>query len=221
MTNPTEFSQSQNQMWSSRYAAVGQDYLFGTEPNHYLVEQASRFRAGQTALLLADGEGRNSVWLAQRGLTVHALEISPVALNKARALAEQQRVGVTFHEGDMLKDEWRSVGTPLQFDWVVGIFIQFAPPSLQAIQFAHIRQWLKPGGRVLLQGYTPRQLEYKTGGPSVLENLYTAELLRHAWGDYTLEALDDYETEVAEGSGHAGRSALIGMVARKPEEPMS
>jgi hypothetical protein len=69
---------------------------------------------------------------------------------------------------------------------------------------------------VLLQGYTPKQLDYGTGGPGVLENLYTPEILRAAFGDWVIEELVEYEEDVSEGRGHSGRSALIGMVARKP-----
>jgi hypothetical protein len=72
------------------------------------------------------------------------------------------------------------------------------------------------GGRILLQGYTPQQLDYGTGGPGVLENLYTADILRTAFAGWEIEELVEYEDEIAEGSGHKGRSALIGLVARKP-----
>jgi hypothetical protein len=78
-----------------------------------------------------------------------------------------------------------------------------------------MKQATRPGGRILLHGYTPRQLEYKTGGPSAVENLYTPEILRAAFTDWTIEELVEYEDDIAEGSGHRGRSALIGMVARK------
>ncbi len=212
-----DFVAEQNRMWSSRYEGVGQNFLFGTEPNHFLAKQKERFIPGQSVLSVADGEGRNSVWLATLGLQVSAVEISAVAVEKARQLAKTRGVTVDFCCGDMLADEWRTPQTPTLFDWVVGIFIQFAPPALRQRQFEQIRTLLKPGGRILLQGYTPKQLEYKTGGPSVVENLYTEELLRQAWGDYTIEYLKTYEDTLSEGSGHHGRSALIGMIARKPD----
>mgnify|MGYP003481547055 FL=1 len=101
------------------------------------------------------------------------------------------------------------------FDWVIGIFIQFAGPEERTRQFAAMKQLAARGGRILLQGYTPKQIEYATGGPGILENLYTPELLRGAFAGWEIEELGDYEEDVAEGRGHAGRSALIGMVARK------
>ena len=74
---------------------------------------------------------------------------------------------------------------------------------------------LKPGGTLLLQGYAPKQLEYRTGGPPLLSHLYTEPLLREAFASLDIVELRDYEAEVHEGSGHSGRSALIGMVARR------
>jgi hypothetical protein len=73
---------------------------------------------------------------------------------------------------------------------------------------------LKPGGLVLIEGYTPKQLEYNTGGPSKLENLYTAELLRSSFAGFEVLELREYEAELEEGSRHAGTSALIDFVAR-------
>jgi len=203
--------------WNARYRDAGDDYLFGIEPNHFLVRRAHLFQDGHAALSVADGEGRNSVWLAEQGLNVTAVEISPVAVAKARKLAAGRGVQVNFILADLLAPDWPPVALENTFDWVVGIFIQFASASERPHQFAAMKRATRPGGRILLQGYTPRQLEYRTGGPPTLENLYTPELLRAAFADWTIEELVEYEDDVAEGCGHHGRSALIGMVARKPQ----
>jgi SAM-dependent methyltransferase len=202
--------------WNARYRDAGEQYLFGTAPNAFLAEHASLFKAGQTALSLADGEGRNSVWLARQGMAVTAVEISPVAVEKARKLAQAQRVSVDFRLEDMLSATWPPTSFHEHFDWVVGIFIQFADPVAREKEFACMKAVTRPGGRILLQGYTPKQLEYRTGGPSAVENLYTPDLLRQAFSDWVIEELVEYEAEIAEGTGHKGRSALIGLVARKP-----
>jgi hypothetical protein len=102
------------------------------------------------------------------------------------------------------------------FDWVIGVFIQFTGAADRARQFAAMKQLTSRGGRILLQGYTPKQLEYGTGGPGVLENLYTADILRESFTGWEIEELVEYEDEIVEGRGHKGRSALIGFVARKP-----
>lgn len=198
--------------WSARYRDAGDDYLFGTAPNAFLSAQAGRFAAGMSVLAVADGEGRNSVWLAEQGCAVTATEISPVALAKAAKLARARQVAVDFVEADLLRWDW-----PLAaFDAVVGIFIQFVGPAEREILFAGMQAAVKSGGLLLLQGYTPKQLEYRTGGPSAVENLYTAELLRSAFAGWELLEMREHENVMAEGRGHAGRAALIDLVARKP-----
>lgn len=101
------------------------------------------------------------------------------------------------------------------YDLVVGIFIQFLPPEGRDQLFKKMAAALKPGGVLMLHGYTPKQLHYGTGGPKQRENLYTAELLRRLFADMRIQVLEDYELDINEGSGHVGRSALIDLVAVK------
>lgn len=196
-------------MWDERYAS--EDYLFGTEPNEFLVSQRDLLKPGMSCLAVADGEGRNGVWLAQQGLQVLSVEGSAVALEKAKKLAGQRGVAIDFEQVDVAHWQWGEN----RFDAVVAIFIQFAPPALRAQMFADIKRCLKPGGLLLLQGYTPRQLEYKTGGPPTAENMYTLELLHNAFGDMETLHLREHDDRIGEGSGHSGMSALIDLVARK------
>ena len=100
---------------------------------------------------------------------------------------------------------------------MVGIFIQFAGPAERPRQMAGMKQAVKPGGLLLLQGYMPKQLEYRTGGPSAVENLYTEVMLRKTFADREIVLLHEHEEVIEEGSAHAGRSALIDLVARKPK----
>lgn len=195
--------------WNQRFA--GEDYLFGTEPNAWLREQAGVWAPGQRVLCVADGEGRNSVWLAAHGLQVDAFDIAEAGVAKARRLAAQHGVQVKFQVADCDGFAWPQAA----YDGVAAIFIQFADPALRERLFARMQQCLKPGGVLVLQGYTPKQLEYRTGGPPLLSHLYTADMLRAAFADMDILTLRDYEAEVAEGSGHHGRSALIGLVARR------
>jgi cyclopropane fatty-acyl-phospholipid synthase-like methyltransferase len=160
---------------------------------------------------VADGEGRNGVWLAEQGLAVLSVDSSPVGLEKARKLAQQRGVMMQFEEADLAAWNWGEA----RFDVVAAIFIQFAPPGLRETMFEQIKRCLKPGGLLLLQGYTPRQLEYRTGGPSQAENLYTEAMLRTAFGDMEILQLDEHDAVIHEGAGHAGMSALIDLVARK------
>ena len=198
--------------WSARYRDAGDDYLFGTAPNKFLASQAERFSAGMSVLSVADGEGRNSVWLAEQGCAVTATEISPVALEKAAKLARGRHVVVDFMQADILAWTWPMAA----FDAVVGIFIQFVGPAERARQLAGMKQAVKPGGLLFLQGYTPKQLQYGTGGPSAVENLYTEALLREIFSDWEIVLLHEHEDLIDEGRGHSGRSALIDLIARKP-----
>lgn len=198
--------------WSARYRDAGDDYLFGTAPNKFLAAQAAYFGEGMSVLSVADGEGRNSVWLAEQGCSVTATEISPVALEKAAKLARGRHVVVDFVQADIFDWTWPNEA----FDAVVGIFIQFAGPAERPRQLAGMKQAVKPGGLLFLQGYTPKQLEYRTGGPSAVENLYTEVLLRETFADWEIVLLHEHEDLMEEGSAHAGRSALIDLVARKP-----
>ena len=197
------------QTWNRRFA--GDDYLFGTEPNAWLREHAGVWASGQRVLCVADGEGRNSVWLARQGLQVTAFDIAEAGVAKARRLAAGQGVAVDFQVADCDGYAWPEAA----FDGVAAIFVQFADPAQRVRLFRHIVRSLKPGGTLLLQGYTPRQLEYKTGGPPFASHLYTPALMREAFADMEIVELREYEADIAEGSGHCGRSALIGLVARR------
>jgi SAM-dependent methyltransferase len=200
---------SEFERWETRYAAPG--YHFGKEPNAFLESKAHLLKAGQKALSIADGEGRNSVFLAGLGLDVVAMDFSPAALAKARALAAERGVTVRFEQAELETWMWPAS----EFDVVVAIFIQFCPPPLRARVFESMKRALKPGGLILMQGYRPEQLKYKTGGPSQVEQLYTRELLEKAFADCVSVEIEEYDREVYEGSGHGGMSALIDLVARK------
>lgn len=195
--------------WNRRFAEAG--YLFGTAPNEWLREHAAGWRAGDRVLSVADGEGRNSVWLAGRGLVVDAFDIAEVGVAKAQRLAAEHGVSVNFTVADCDGFAWPQA----TYDGVAAIFMQFADPALRERLFARMVQSLKSGGTLVLQGYTPRQLEFRTGGPPLASHLYTEEMLRNAFADLDILTLLEYDADVAEGSGHHGRSALIGLVARR------
>ncbi|MBN9669617.1 SAM-dependent methyltransferase [Roseibium aggregatum] len=197
-------------MWDERYATDA--YVFGTAPSAFLERNADLLKPGEKALAVADGEGRNSVFMAQRGLRVTAMDNSARGLEKARRLAEDKAVEVDFRLADVTTWEW----TASAYDVVAAIFIQFAPPDLRSAIFDGIEQTLKPGGLLLLHGYTPKQLDYKTGGPSAEANLYTKDLLTDRFADWDILRLEEYEEELSEGAGHSGRSALIDLIARRP-----
>ncbi len=197
-------------MWDERYDQ--DEYLFGTEPAAFLVDQRHHLRPGLRALAVADGEGRNSVYMAAQGVEVTAMDASRVGVAKARRLAAERGVEVDFRIADILDWEW----TPDAHDLVVAIFIQFLNPDDRAIVFAGMQQTLRPGGTLLVHGYRPEQIGYGTGGPPFAENMYTEELLAASFSDLTIERLASYDIDIDEGAGHLGMSALIDLVATKP-----
>ena len=195
--------------WNSRYDR--QDYLFGEAPNAFLAAQVERLQPGMTALAVADGEGRNGVWLAEQGLTVTTTDIAPRAIQKALALAERRGVALDAQLADLETWAWPQDA----FDVVAAVFIQFAPPAQRDRIFQRMKAAVKSNGLILLQGYRPEQIAYGTGGPGQVENLYTEALLRDGSADFASLRLQSHDSDVSEGAGHSGRSALIDLVARR------
>ena len=198
------------QFWNERFNK--EEFIFGKEPNEYLVQQAPQYlKPGSSILSIADGEGRNGVWLAKQGMLVTGFDVSDIALAKANKFASENQVRIQYSLCDTDGFDWQAKS----YDAVIGIFIQFADPDMRARIFEKVHQALKPGGIFILQGYTAKQLEYKTGGPSLIEHLYTEEMIRELCHGFEILRLQCYEKELSEGARHAGMSALLGMVAKK------
>lgn len=196
--------------WNARYA--DSTYLFGTDAAQALTQHHRLLRPASTVLCVADGEGRNSTFLAEQGHDVTAFDPSSNALDKARALARARKVEVAHEQADLEAYAW----PPAAFDAVVGIFIQVVSPPERAHLFRNMAQTLSPGGVLFLHGYAPRQVAYGTGGPPTPDNMYTVPLLEEAYPGWEVLRASDYDAEIHEGTGHSGRSALIDFVARKP-----
>jgi cyclopropane fatty-acyl-phospholipid synthase-like methyltransferase len=195
--------------WNSRYAEPG--YAYGTEPNAFLVSQKKYLRSGGKALAVADGEGRNGVWLAQQGLDVLSVDASDVGLRKTQELAADRGVAIRTEKVDLTTWRWPEQ----KFDVVAAIFIHF-PPEVRARMHRHMFEALKPGGVLILEAFTPAQLNYKSGGPPVAEMLYPADMLRidFAGGEFLL--IEELVTELAEGKYHRGPGAVVRLVLRRP-----
>jgi SAM-dependent methyltransferase len=205
MTDTTEL-----QHWQDRYSTP--DYRFGKEPAEFLVRCRPLLPRTGKVLAVADGEGRNGVWLARQGLEVLSIDFSPAAQAKARALAAEYQVAITFVEADI--HAWPYPEDA--FDVVVEIFTQFSAPADRARKWAGMRRALRRGGLLIVEGYTPKQLDYGTGGPKQVEHLYTRDMLQRAFGDLADVHIVEEERELNEGPGHSGMSAYIGLTARKP-----
>ena len=200
--------------WNTRYAADG--YLFGTDPNDSLAAHACAFGPGDRVLCVADGEGRNSTWLAQRGCRVTAFDLSEVGLAKARGLAQARGVEVDFRHGSIEDWDWTPASPGEAFDAVVAVFVQFATPAQRTAMFEGFGRALRAGGVLLLVGYGPRQLEYRTGGPGIAEHLYTEPMLGEAFAGWRIRHLSRAQRALRAGSGHAGMSDVVELLAERP-----
>ncbi len=196
--------------WDARFAR--EDYLFGTDPTVFLTDNAGLVPPEAQTLCVAEGEGRNAVWLASQGCRVTAFDSSLVAVDKARALAESRDVSVAFEIADIAAWNWQAHS----YDLVVAVFIQFCPPDLRTKVFEGLKRALAPGGRLMLHGYTPEQVALGTGGPPDPNFMYTEGLLRQSFADLSILRCASYEKHLTEGSGHHGHSALIDLIADKP-----
>ena len=205
--------------WNDRFSV--DEYLFGKDPNAFLAREVERLKPGGRVLCVADGEGRNGVWLAERGFLVHAIDGSEVALKKSKALARERGVHINGAAGAKpgIYHELVDVDT---WQWphatyaaVVAIFIQFATAETRQALFTNIANSLMDGGLLLLEGYGTKQLQYGTGGPTNLEQLYTTGLLSKSFPTMRIEALTEYDQEIDEDDRHKGMSALIDLVATK------
>jgi SAM-dependent methyltransferase len=167
---------SEYERWEARYAVP--EYAFGKDPNYFLQSCRRLLPPSGRALAIADGEGRNGVWLAEQGLDVLSLDFSPSAQKKARALAAERHVHVAFARADVHTWDYPEAA----FDVVVEIFTQFSSPAERTLKWAGMRRTLKSGGLLILQGYTPKQLEYGTGG---LPALIARPRLPAAFGSFS------------------------------------
>lgn len=195
-------------MWEERYRADA--YLYGTEPNTFLADHVEVLPRG-SALCLAEGEGRNAVFLARRGLDVHSVDLTESGVAKTRRLAEAHGVQVgavvaDLSTHDIGRDRW---------DGIVSIFAHM-PPNVRRDLHARVVAALKPGGVFLLEAYTPDQIGRGTGGPAVPEMTMSLELLRDELPGLEFWHAAELERDVVEGSGHTGVGAVVQLIARKP-----
>ncbi|HEU0035185.1 MAG TPA: class I SAM-dependent methyltransferase [Kofleriaceae bacterium] len=197
-------------MWDERYREPG--FAYGSEPNDFLAANAERYLpAGGEVLCLAEGEGRNAVFLAARGFRVTGVDASSVGLAKARALAAERGVAIETVVADLAEHD---LGVA-RWDGIVSIWCH-TPSALRASLHHGVVAALRPGGVFLFEAYTPAQLAYKTGGPPVADMLMTADGLRAELAGLDIVVADETIREIHEGKYHDGTSAVVQLIARKP-----
>ena len=194
--------------WNERYSI--DDYLFGKEPAQALLRNEEHLVSNGTTLVIADGEGRNSVYLAKKGFKVTATDNSIVANQKAKSLAASENVEVDYKLEDFFDIKW----TEKSYDNVVGICFQFVPQNLIDTVLMGLRSATKKGGTLLIHGYTPKQLIYGTGGPKDKSLMYTKDTFTNLFHESEIFKLEEYEAIINEGTGHSGRSAMIDFIGK-------
>ena len=194
--------------WDERYSI--DDYLFGQKPAQALLRNEEYLVPCGETLLIADGEGRNSVYLAKNGFKVTSSDSSIVAQQKAKVLADSQNVKVNFRLENFFDIDW----SKKQYDNIIGICFQFIPPELIEEAFMGLRSATKKGGTILIHGYTPEQIHYGTGGPKTVSLMYTEATFTHSFTNSEIHLLEKFEATISEGPGHNGKSAMIDFVAK-------
>ena len=194
--------------WDERYSI--DEYLFGKEPAQALLRNEEQLVSGGTTLVIADGEGRNSVYLAKKGFKVTATDNSIVANRKAKSLAVIENVQVDYRLEDFFDINW----SEKNYDNVIGICFQFVPHHLIDNVLMDLRSATKKGGTLLIHGYTPTQLKYGTGGPKDKSLMYTKNTFTNLFHESEIFKLEEYEAIINEGVGHSGRSAMIDFIAK-------
>ena len=198
-----------SKFWDEKFKQ--DDFLFGTQPNGFLVEQAGLLAPGQTVLVPGDGEGRNGIWLAQQGLAVTAVDSSAVGQGKAKHLAAQRGVQLDFRLADLLAWDWPQG----QYDHVVSIFFHLHSSDRPAVHRAML-QALKPGGLLMLEAFRPQQLGLGSGGPSDADLLYDQAMLRGDFDGAEIVLLTDADPVLDEGPVLCGSARTVRLIVRRP-----
>ncbi|MDF0535790.1 class I SAM-dependent methyltransferase [Shewanella sp. A32] len=194
-------------MWDDVYSA--EQYVYGSEPNEFLLAHSSDLPQGRV-LCIGDGEGRNSVYLARQGYQVTAVDLSAVGIAKAKKLAARYGVSVDYIQADLAQFSFGEN----QWDAIVSIFCHLPAPLRKRVH-QQVIDGLKPGGVFLLEGYTPRQLQFGTGGPKAVEMLLDKDEVASELAALNMLHLQALDRQVIEGVKHTGTGAVLQLLAQK------
>lgn len=198
---------AEQQSWDARY--LGEEYFYGTEPNGFLAANIDQLGSGR-ALCLAEGEGRNAVFLAEHGFDVHSVDLSETGVSKTHALARSRGVVVHAQQGDLAVFDLGESN----WDVIISIFAH-TPAKLRRQLHQRVVSALRPGGAFLLEAYTPAQIGRGTGGPPDASLMMTADALREELAGLQIHHLQEIEREVIEGQGHSGIASVVQCIARR------
>jgi SAM-dependent methyltransferase len=200
------------EMWDSRYSS--EEYAYGIAPNEFFKEALDKYALSGSILLPAEGEGRNAVYAAKTGLAVTAFDISIEGMNKALKLAEKEGVVINYQVGDFY-----TLPLDEQYDAAGLIFAHF-PPHLLSNYHKKIAELIRPGGLIILEGFSKNHLTFQkenpqAGGPKQEEMLFSKESIRKDFPDFEILLLKEVEVELNEGKFHNGLSSVIRFIGKK------
>jgi SAM-dependent methyltransferase len=199
---PMENRSNPAAMWDERFSRA--EPVYGEQPNGYLRAQVHRLAPGSSVLVPGDGYGRNGLWLARQGFRVHTVDLSPIGVERARASAREAGLRLTIEQADLSTWAWPQN----QFDAVFSIFLHLFPNVRPAIH-ANMLRALVPGGLCILEAFTPAQLKFSSGGPKLVDLLYSAEILRQDFAAADILALEEATVSLDEGRMHSGPGAVV------------
>ena len=195
-------------MWDERFSRT--EPVYGEEPNAYLRAQVNRLKPAANILVPGDGYGRNGIWLARQGFRVHTVDLSSVGVERAQKAALAAGVSMTIEQADLSLWCWPVA----RFDAAACIFLHLAPQARRSVH-RNVFAALKPGGLLILEAFTPAQLQNTSGGPKQVELLYSADILGHNFQTAEAVELDECEIQLDEGRLHRGPAAVVRAVFRK------
>lgn len=194
-------------MWDKRYST--DEYVYGIEPNTFLKENFSTISKGKV-LSLAEGEGRNAIFLAKQGYLVTAVDSSLIGINKGRKLAQKNGVEVEFIHADIVEYEFGEN----QWDGIISIFFPLISLQRKTL-YKKIINGLKKDGVFLLEAYTPEQLKFGTGGGNEIEFMQSKASIIDECVGLNFNHLVELERNVVEGIYHTGMASVVQAIAIK------
>ena len=196
--------------WDERYGV--EEYAYGKEPNLFLKENFKKIPKGNV-LCVADGEGRNGVWLAKNGYTVTSIDFSPKAIEKTNRLAQENNVSINTKCGDLLDYNFGKN----KYDGIVSIFAHFKVEEMNKLHSQYLRA-LKPNGVFFMEVFAKEQLPLKTGGPKDISLLYDTQDIQNSIPSGKIELLKKDVVYLHEGDMHDGKAIVVRAIIRKPSD---
>lgn len=193
--------------WNVRYAT--DEYVYGTEPNSFFRENLLKLTPGKI-LLPAEGEGRNAVFAAKQGWQVTAFDNSIEGQRKALQLADKEGAAISY-----LIDSYDSANFPFEYFDCIALIYTHMPHDKRTVYHQKLASFLKPGGSLILEGFSKNQLQFNSGGPKDYGMLFSIEELKSDFSEFNIIQAEETETELKEGTFHDGKASVIRLLATR------